>query len=399
MSHARCIHTEACGGCARQDLPYQEQLQLKHAHLKELFSDLVSTELLEDFRVEPSPNIWHYRNKMEFTFKPGSTPEELTLGLHKLGEYDQLIDLEMCHICPEVFQNVLQDVRDFARRSGLDAYNSSTFEGFWRFLQVRISNQTGDVLVEVFTKTDERKTMLELARWLVDRNPAVRSFWWSITPGKADAALPETSHLLVGAPFILETIAGVDLEVSPRTFVQPNVPLAGQLYDDLKLALDTRPDDVLWDLYCGSGSIGLSLATHVSQVFGIERNVDNVAGARSAALRNGVDNFTVVRGNMEKIFLGRRFKPPQGLERPELVVTDPPRAGLHQRVLRNIVKLKPRRWAYIACRPESLKRDLVQLMALRAPYRPVWFRAYDLFPHTKHVETVIGLERVETQAQ
>lgn len=393
-SHTRCVHVEACGGCSTQHIDYAQQIQEKKQRILELFSDTVPEEVLEGFRVVPSPEPWRYRNKMEFTFKPLDAPPGLVLGLHKLGAYDTVIDLEMCHICPESFWPILDEVRRFARESGEPAYNTDTLKGLWRYLQVRASNATGDVLVEVFAKERNEELMRELARQLAARHKAVKSVYWSHAPGKGDAAVAESTHLMVGAPFILERIAGVEMEVGPRTFVQPNIPLASQLYTDLTEALEPRAEDLLWDMYCGSGSIGMSLAHRVGKVLGIERNIDNLIAARKNAIRNQIDNFFSTRANMEKFFRGSRVRVPDGLEKPDLLVTDPPRAGLHQRVLNHVVRLNARRWVYVACRPESLHRDLVRLMALRAPYRVVWMRSYDFFPHTKHVETVAGLERV-----
>lgn len=371
-------------------------MAVKRARLQEIFEGAVPAELLEALEVVPSEPPWRYRNKMEFTFKPADDESsKVLLGLHQFGAYDKLVDLEMCHICHEGSTPILDDVRAFATKSGLFAYNSDTCQGFWRFLQVRSSKHTGDLLVDIFTRGDAEEPVRTLARELAARHPALKSVWWSLTPGKADAALAQSSRLMVGAPFILERIGGIDVEVGPRTFMQPNVPLASRLYADLAEALHLDGTGVLWDLYCGSGSIGLSLAERVQAVFGIERSVENVIGARKAALRNHIQNFRITRGNLEKIFRGRRLQVPEGFERPEFVVTDPPRAGLHRRVLNRVVDLGARRWAYIACRPESLKRDLIQLMAMRAPYRVDWIRAYDFFPHTLHVETMVGLSRVD----
>ena len=398
-SHARCVHARQCGGCTVQHVAYSEQVEEKKRSLVELFSDIVPSDVMNEFRVEPSPNPWRYRNKMEFTFKEtaGASDDEsdigLVLGLHELGAYDRLIDLEMCHICPSIYWDILNEVRQFARDSGERAYNTDTFKGLWRFLQVRYSNATGDVLVEIFARDRNEELMRDLARLLAHKYEAIKSVYWSHTPGKADAAIPESTHLLVGAPFILERIGGIDLEVGPRTFVQPNVPLASKLYADLAEALDPKTDELLWDLYCGAGSIGMSLAGHVGQVLGLERNLENVMTAQEGAVRNHIENFICSRANMEKFFRGSRSRVPEGMEKPDLLVTDPPRAGLHQRVLNHVVRLNARRWVYVACRPESLHRDLVRLMAMRAPYRVAWMRSYDFFPHTKHVETVAALER------
>lgn len=383
---ARCQHYGLCGGCRTQRVPYDLQVRDKQTALRHLLRPVLTEDLLSSLDVHPSPVVWEYRNRMEFTFS--SHEDRVVLGLHRRGRYWDVLDLEECWLCPPAFVDLVREVRHFASQSGLPAYDKSEHTGFWRYLLVRGSRATGQILADVMTAIEDAQAIDALADHLRRASPKLAGLFWSRVPGMADAAIPDHTDHLFGEQFVIERLVGLEIPVGPRTFMQPNVAVAEILYEHLADALHSQGTETLLDLYCGVGTIGASLAGGVGKVYGVEKEPENTEMGQEMIRRNGLGNMRIVAADVES--LRSKLTP---FDRPDVVVVDPPRAGLTKKVLRYLHSCNPHRIAYVSCNPKALKENL-QRFSQTGVYYPKLISAYDMFPHTPHVEVLCVLDRV-----
>jgi 23S rRNA (uracil1939-C5)-methyltransferase len=382
---APCEHYPACGGCRFQDLEYGAQLLQKHSQVRDAFQRIagIAEPPLEEI-VPCEPDIFHYRNKMEYSFAPG--PDGLVLGLHRAGRWDEVLDIRKCWLTTEVGNEVRDAVRKWAREEGLDAYSQADGTGYLRHLVVREGRNTGQALVQLVTgpgERFERGYFVDVMRAF----PQVRSVHWSINDTPSEVTnLP--SELLWGDGWIEEELGGLRFRVRPNAFLQTNTAMAEKLYGLARDAAQLTGSETVWDLYCGIGTIGLSLAADALTVWGIDVSEESVACALENAELNGITNAAFFAGNVGQVVqeLLDRSGP------PEVVVVDPPRAGLAGKALRRLGEIGAPRLVYVSCNPTTLAGDV---KILRAEYGYELLRAQpvDMFPHTPHVETVALLER------
>jgi len=382
---APCVHYPACGGCRFQDLAYEKQLEQKHAQVRDALQRLggIAEPPLQAI-VPCEPEIFHYRNKVEYSFT--QTPDGPALGFHKAGRWDEVLDLEKCWLTTDVGNGVRDAVRDWAREEGLAPYSQADNSGYLRHLVVREGRNTGQALVQLVTAPGEH---FEPGYFVdvVRRFPEVRSVHWSINDRPAEVTnLP--TKLLWGEEWIEEEIGGLRFRVRPNAFMQTNTGMAEKLYGLAAEAAGLTGDETVWDLYCGIGTIGLTLARNALTVWGIEVSEESVACALENAELNGVTNAAFFAGNVGQVVeeLLERSGP------PDVVVVDPPRAGLAGKALRHLGRLGAPRLVYVSCNPTTLAGDV---KALRAEYGYELLNVtpVDMFPHTPHVESVALLER------
>jgi 23S rRNA (uracil1939-C5)-methyltransferase len=400
----RCSHFGTCGGCLWQNLPYHVQLEVKRdlvreclAHLADIQEDLVLPTLA-------SPGEYFYRNKMEFSFSnrrwlgpdelstlnPGK-PRDFALGLHVLGLYDKVLDVDECHLQNPSAVPILGEVRRFALASGLPPYNTKTHSGFWRFLVIRDSKVHGSILVEVITAPhrDGASLVARLGAVLQDRFPDVTTVVHGVSAKKAQIASADSRDLLFGPGYIEEHVGDLRFRISPGSFFQTNTQAARILMDQVAEAVGNGETRVVWDLYCGTGALALRLAKTAARVIGFEIVPEAIADAHVNAGLNGVDNCEFVLGDMRTL-LARSESLVDRYGSPGVVVTDPPRAGMHPVVVQRLAELGPPRIVYVSCNPATLARDLKILLER---YRPLRIQPVDLFPHTAHIEAVAVLEK------
>jgi 23S rRNA (uracil1939-C5)-methyltransferase len=382
---APCVHFPACGGCRFQDLAYEMQLEQKHAQVRDALQRLggVAEPPLRDI-VPCQPEIFHYRNKLEYSFT--QTADGPALGFHRAGRWDKVLDIEKCWLTTDLGNGIRNAVRDWAREEGLEPYSQADNTGYLRHLVVREGRNTGQALVQLVTAPGERFE----PGYFVDvirRFPEVRSVHWSINDTPAEVTnLP--TKLLWGDEWIEEEIGGLRFRVRPNAFLQTNTSMAEKLYGLAADAAGLTGSETVWDLYCGIGTIGLTLARDALTVWGIEVSEESVACALENAELNGITNAAFFAGNVGQVV-------EELVERsgsPDVVVVDPPRAGLAGKALRHLGRLGAPRLVYVSCNPTTLAGDV---KALRGEYgyelktvTPV-----DMFPHTPHVEAVALLER------
>src|SRR5919198_2900741 len=376
---APCPHSPACGGCRFQDLAYEAQVAAKEAQVADALRRLggVSEPPLEP--IVPAVERFHYRNKLEYSFRPG--PAGPILGFHKAGRWDEVLDVERCWLTTELGNAIREAVRGWAREEGLPAYDQADGTGYLRHLVVREGRNTSQALVELVTAPGERFERGYLVE-VLQRFPEVRSIHWAVNDTPAEVTnLPTT--LLFGDEAIEEELLGLRFRVRPNAFLQTNTAMAERLYE---LALDAAGltgGETVYDLYCGIGTIGLVMAGHALTVWGVEVSEESVACALENAELNGIGNAAFFAGNVGQALeeLRDRAGP------PDVVVVDPPRAGLAGKALRRVGEAGAPRLVYVSCNPTTLAGD-VKRLAADYGYRLERARPVDMFPHTTHVETV-----------
>ena len=377
---APCAHYPACGGCRFQDLAYEAQLEAKAGHVRdalERIGGLSGFELEEAIGAE-SP--FHYRNKLEYSFAPRGDGG-VALGFHKAGRWDEVLDVDRCWLTTELGNAIRNAVREWARAENLSAYDQERQEGFLRHLVVREGRNTAQALVLLVTAPGELRGEGALIEALA-RFPEVKSIQWAVNDRPAELTnVP--SRVLWGEEAIEEEILGLRLRVRPTAFLQTNTAMAELLYRLVREHAGLTGDETLYDLYCGIGTIGLVLAREALTVWGVEQSEESVACALENAEANGIANAAFFAGDVARSLeeLRDRAGP------PDVVVVDPPRAGLSRNALRRMARLDAERIVYVSCNPTTLAGNAGELVR-ELGYRLERVRAVDMFPHTPHVETV-----------
>ena len=381
---APCVHYPACGGCRFQDLAYEAQIAAK---AEQVADALRRIGRLDDPPLEPivpAEAIFHYRNKLEYSFT--QTDEGPALGFHKAGRWDEVLDIRKCWLTTELGNAVRDAVRDWAQEEGLEAYDQAEHTGFLRHLVVREAKNTGQALVQLVTapgKLDDERFVAALSRF-----PAVRSIHWSVNERPAEVTnLP--TMLLWGEDAIEEQLCGLRFRVRPSAFLQTNTAMAERLYELAHDYAQLTGEENVYDLYCGIGTIGLTLARDALTVWGVEASEESVACALENAELNDISNAAFFAGEVGEVVEDLHGR----AGRPDVVVVDPPRAGLSGKALRRIARLEAKRIVYVSCNPTTLAGNVKDLGA-DWDYRLVRARPVDMFPHTPHIETVALLERV-----
>jgi 23S rRNA (uracil1939-C5)-methyltransferase len=381
---APCRHYPACGGCRFQDLAYEAQLEAKADQVRDALVRIggIADPPLEEILAAES--IFHYRNKLEYSFTP--TPVGPALGFHKAGRWDEVLDIEQCWLTTELGNAVRGAVREWARESGLNAYDQAERTGYLRHLVYREGRNTGQVLVELVTAAGvlhDGDGLVAALRVF----PEVRSIHHAVNDTPAEITnLPTT--LLWGEEAIEEQLGGLRFRIRPTAFLQTNTAMAERLY---RLAVDYAAlsgEETVWDLYCGIGTIGLTMAGEALTVWGVDLSEESIACALENADLNGIANAAFYAGDVGQSI--EELKDRSGT--PDVVVVDPPRAGLSGKAVRRLGRIGARRIVYVSCNPTTLAGNVKQLAADWG-YELRRARPVDMFPHTPHVETVALLER------
>jgi 23S rRNA (uracil1939-C5)-methyltransferase len=379
---APCPHFGVCGGCRFQDLAYEVQVTEKERQVRDA---LVRIGRFEDPPLEPivpAVSQYGYRNKLEYSFT--RTSNGVDLGFHRAGRWDEVIGIDVCLLTTDVGNAIRDAVRDWAREEGLEPYDQATGTGYLRHLVVREGRHTGQALVVLVTAPGERFE----TGYFVDvlrRFPEVRSIHWAINDTPAEQTnLP--TKLLWGDEAIEEEILGLRFRVRPSAFLQTNTGMAERLYELAREYAGLTGTEKVYDLYCGTGTIGLALADTAASVWGLEISEESVACAIENAELNGIENAQFYAGNVGQTIEELREEAGD----PDVVVVDPPRAGLAGKALRRTGALGASRIVYVSCNPTTLASDL---QVLRDEYGYVLDRCrpVDMFPHTPHVESVSAL--------
>jgi 23S rRNA (uracil1939-C5)-methyltransferase len=381
---APCAHYPACGGCRFQDLAYQAQLEAKQEQVSDALRRIGG---LAEPPLEPivaAESEFFYRNKLEYSFT--QTGDGPALGFHKAGRWDEVLEVEKCWLTTELGNAIRNTVRDWAREERLDAYDQAEQTGYLRHLVVREGRNTGQALVQLVTAAGERFDRDHFVETL-RRFPEVRSIHWAVNETPAEVTnLPTT--LLWGDDAIEEELCGLRFRVRPNAFLQTNTAMAERIYELAGELADLTGGESVWDLYCGIGTIGLSLASRALTVWGVDVSEESVACALENADLNGITNAAFFAGETADSVAELRDRAGD----PDVVVVDPPRAGLSNKAVRRLGRIAAPRIVYVSCNPTTLASN-VKALASEWGYELKRARPVDMFPHTPHIETVALLER------
>jgi 23S rRNA (uracil1939-C5)-methyltransferase len=381
---APCRHFGVCGGCRFQDLAYEAQVASKERQVRDALVRIGRVPEPPLDPIVPAASQYGYRNKLEYSFTAGD--DGVDLGFHRAGRWDEVIGIEECLLTTDVGNAIRLAVRDWAREERLEAYNQATGEGYLRHLVVREGRNTGQVLVVLVTAPGERFETGYLVE-VLRRFAEMRSIHWAVNDTPAERTnLPTT--LLWGEEAIEEEILGLRFRLRPAAFLQTNTEMAERLYALARECAGLTGAESVFDLYCGTGTIGLALAGEARAVWGVDISEEAVACAVENAELNGIENARFVAGNVGQTLeqLVAEAGP------PNVVVVDPPRAGLAGKALRRTGSLGAARIVYVSCNPTTLASD-VKVLHEELGYELVRCRPVDMFPHTPHVESVSLLEK------
>ena len=404
----RCEHFGVCGGCKWQHVDYGAQLRFKQQHVMDAFERIGGFSNLDLLPILGSDEKYFYRNKMEYSFsdlewlveppdrpEPGETNDDLPpstpnlfLGLHVPQRYDKVLDVRECHLQSPESNAILVFTRDFARRCGLPVYSSDKHAGYFRFLVIRQSKRTGELMVNLVTFEDHPDVMKRFADELCAAVPGVTTVVNTINAKKAQIAFGEVEKVYHGNGVIHERLGSSTFNISASSFFQTNTTQAERLYAVARSFAALKPTDVVWDLYSGTGSIALFVADAAKAVIGIESVESAVMDARKNAERNEVTNCTFVLGDL-KDRLTKETEWMSAQNKPDVLIIDPPRSGMHAKVVEEILALSPSRIVYVSCNPATQARDVKLLCAEKYTLREL--QPVDMFPHTYHIENVASL--------
>lgn len=391
-----CKNFPACGGCMYQTMAYDEQLAMKAAQVKELLDTAVKKSgqvgaageadyLFEG--IQGSPCQWEYRNKMEFSFGDEYKDGPLSLGLHKKASTYDVLTVDDCKIVHSDFTKILRCVLDYFIENPQPYYKKMQHEGYLRHLLVRRANTTGEILVNLVTTSQRRPELSPLASRLLSLKleGSIVGILHIINDSLADVVRSDETHILYGKDYFYENILGLKFKITPFSFFQTNSLGAEVLYRMARSYIGDTKDMTVYDLYSGTGTIAQILAAVAHRVIGVEIVPEAVEAARENAALNHLDNCEFIAGDVLKVLDNIK-------EKPDFIVLDPPRDGIHPKALDKIIDYGVKKMVYISCKPTSLARDLETLIA--RGYRVVKAGCVDMFPGTVHTETVALLSRI-----
>jgi len=387
----RCPHFSRCGGCRFQDLDYAVQCAEKERQVRDALSHIGGLTEIPIGTIRPAPEVFNYRNKMEFSFHPAEDGTPM-LGLHERGTFDRVFALETCLLPSPLTVEIVRLTQRFAADHRWRAYHPRRHDGVVRFLTVRHLPLTDQCAVHLVAASDQIAGVDEWAGAVAALSPSVKTVTLGINRARSNVAYAAEERALHGNGVIVERLLGLEFEATSNTFLQTNSRQAEALYSAAIAAARLRGDENVLDLYCGAGTLSLLLARSARSALGVESVPDAVERARRNAKRNRIENAAFVGGEARVVLREWAQGKRPGRPAADVVMVDPPRAGLHPRVVARIAELMPRRVVYVSCNPATLARDLKDFAALGYP--PAEVEPFDMFPHTPHIECVARLERI-----
>ena len=398
-----CPHFGMCGGCTYQTVPYEKQLDMKLTQVKKLISDAIGTEKeagYEFIGIHGSPKKSEYRNKMEFSFGDEYKDGPLALGMHKRGSFYDLVTVSDCQIVDEDFRTILKATLDYFSKNNIPYFHRATHKGYLRHLLVRKATKTGEIIVDLVTTTqtegfNEEELLAGFRYALLTRqyDGRFKGVLHTKNDSVADVVKNEGTEVLYGDSYFYEELLGLKFKITPFSFFQTNSLGAEVLYETAREFIlgddkDSLNGKTVYDLYSGTGTIAQLMAPVCKEVVGVEIVEEAVCVAKENAALNGLDNCKFIAGDVLKVL-------DEIEEKPDYIILDPPRDGIHPKAIGRIIDYDVENMVYISCKPTSLARDLQIFMA--RGYRVEKICCVDMFPNTVHVETVVLLSKLKTK--
>lgn len=393
-----CKHFGTCGGCKWQMLPYEKQLEYKEKQVYDQLTRLGKLENLNLKPIIPAKNDKYYRNKLEYTFAQRrwidsnepfveNTGRNLEgLGFHVKGMFDRIVDIDECFLQVEPSNEIRNKLREFTKRDGYDYYNSRTHEGMMRNLMIRTSS-LGETMVVVIFNRDEKQLIEAVMKFLDEKFPNLTSLQYAVNTKFNDSIYDQDLICYKGRSYILEDLDGLKFRIGPKSFFQTNTEQALVLYRKTVEFADIKADELIYDLYTGTGTIANFIAKKCKKVVGIDSVPEAIEDAKKNSELNDIDNAVFYAGDMKDL-LNSEFIEKNG--KPDTIILDPPRAGVHENVINIMREISAKKIVYVSCNPASQARDISMLSDM---YNVVEVQALDMFPHTHHVENIVLMEK------
>ena len=378
---AECRHFDSCGGCTWQDLSYESQLKFKRKQVCDCIERIGGLEEVRVADIVPSRDRFFYRNKMEFSFHVDAGGD-FTLGLHRRGRFDEIFDIERCLLESELSNRLVIWFRDYVRENEIPVYDVKFHVGYMRFLMIRETKNTGQTMVNIVTNYGDFPDEERLVARLVETFPEVTTVVHNQNGKKSNIAAGEVEKVLYGPGYIEEKLFDKTFRIRANSFFQTNPRQAEVLYRTGFEMLGAGENDSLIDLYSGAGSIGILAAPGVRKVVGVELVEDAVRAARENAALNDIGNIEFFLGDVKDFLMS----PDYDKSGFNIIMLDPPRAGLHPKAVKKIIEFKPEKILYISCNPATFARDAGEFV--KAGYVLPEVKPVDMFPHTTHIELV-----------
>ena len=394
----RCEHFGVCGGCRWQHLPYSVQLECKQRQVSDALQRIGKVEFPPITPIKGSVRIWEYRNKMEYTYsnRRWLTPEQMAsgevfddrdgAGFHIPGAFDKVLDIDCCHLQDDLGNQLRRFIKEYAKANGLSFYDLREQHGLLRTLMVRIAS-TGEVMAVMCFGEDDRAAIEQVMSAVKTEFPQITSLLYVVNLKANDTISDQEVVTYSGRDYIEEEMEGLRFRIGPKSFYQTNSEQAYELYKVARDFADLHDDELVYDLYTGTGTIANFVSRRCRHVIGIEYVPEAIADAKVNSQVNGIDNTEFYAGDMKDV-LTDEFIERHG--RPQVMIIDPPRAGMHADVVKVVLNARPERIVYVSCNPATQARDLAMM---NEQYRIVAVQPVDMFPHTHHVENVVKLVR------
>ena len=392
-----CEHFGVCGGCKWQHLPYEFQLQCKQQQVVDAMERIAKIEIPEINPILGSAETKRYRNKLEFTFSNkcwltreqlesgAEFPDRNALGFHIPGAFDKVLNINQCWLQDDISDEIRLFIRDYAVKQGYSFYDIRNNEGLMRMIMVRVAS-TGEIMLVVVFSEPNQAAIDDVMGAIKERFPQITSLIYVVNLKVNDNIADQEMILFSGRDYIEEEMEGLKFRIGPKSFYQTNSKQAYELYKVARRMAKLTGNELVYDLYTGTGTIANFVSRQSRQVIGIEYVPEAIEDAKLNSRVNGIDNTLFYAGDMKDV-LTDAFVAEHG--RPEVMIVDPPRAGMHEDVVNVILNAEPERIVYVSCNPATQARDLAML---DVKYRVVEIQPVDMFPHTHHVENVVGLE-------
>jgi 23S rRNA (uracil1939-C5)-methyltransferase len=391
----RCKYFGTCGGCKQQDLDYEQQIAYKQEQVEDIFRHNGG---FSEFKVEeilPSENVFFYRNKMEFSFSDMQwlTENEMeteirknfVLGLHVPNVYDKILDVDECFLQSEVSNGILNFTRDFFQRRQVTIYSTKTHTGYLRNLVIRQSQNTKDIMINLVTSEENETLLKEYVSQITNKFPEITTIVNNINKKKSSVAVGDYEIVYHGSGYIYDKIRNYRFRISANSFFQTNTLQAEKLYGIALEYANLKGHEIIYDLYSGAGTIAVFVSGLAKEVYGFEAVESSIFDANANLEINEVKNVNFIQADLYKSFLPSTTN----LPKPNVVILDPPRSGMHKNTVDDVLKLSPEKIVYVSCNPTTQVRD-IQLM-IDASYKLIKIRPVDMFPHTYHIENVVLL--------
>lgn len=388
----RCKYFGSCGGCKQQDLDYNRQIAYKQEQVEDIFNHDGGFKHFEIESILPSENIFYYRNKMEFSFSDSQwlpilendkVPDKgFFLGLHVPNNFEKILDIEECFLHSELSTHILNFTREFFKKRHVSIYSTKTQTGYLRNFVIRQAQKIKEVMINIVTYEENEILMKEFVSAITNKFPEITSIVNNISKKKASIAVGDYEIVYFGSGYIYDKIGNYKFRISANSFFQTNTIQAEKLYNTALEYADLKGEETIYDLYSGAGTIAIYASGNAKEVYGFESVESSIYDAKENLEINKIQNVSFVQADLYKSFLPFT----NVLPKPDVVILDPPRGGMHTTTVKDVLELSPKKIVYVSCNPSTQVRD-IKLFA-EGGYKLVKIRPVDMFPHTYHIENV-----------